>query len=478
MKLPLLLRALHPDEYKDFEKFLQSPFFKASEQYLKYFRCLCKYHPSFEVEKAELQAVYKRCFGPDSLNDTKLYNLMSGLGKQIEQFLVVQLILHNSEQEAPLFQPLLVRSLDERNTGAYFRKEAQTLIDEITASPRKGANHYLSLSLLNHEVYFNPDTPKSEDHPPYLRQASEQLDLYYYISKLRYSAEMKGREQLYSYSYEWPLLEAILDESSKHLGKHPLLDLYHALVRLYWEGPNGQGFNSLTSEFTQKFYILSKPDQDALLRHLINIGIPLVSKGSPIESELLKLYKLSIESDGLLAGNRITYSSFLNIYNLACLCNETAWAEHFLEQFAPYLEESKQQPTIHLARAGLFYQQGLLDKAQLQLIPEIFQTPLLDLLGRAILIRIAYDRFILDPEQYNFLLAQITSYEKYVANQALSTEKRKAELNWTKFVRKLTSVKSAGKKVSESKKVELLMTAESMQPLVYRKWVKDRIKAL
>ena len=67
MKLSSLLQALHPDEYKDFEKFLQSPFFKASEQYLKYFKCLCKYYPGFELEKADLQAAYKRCFGPDSL---------------------------------------------------------------------------------------------------------------------------------------------------------------------------------------------------------------------------------------------------------------------------------------------------------------------------------------------------------------------------------------------------------------------------
>ncbi len=480
MKLLILLESLQPEEHKEFEKFLLSPFFKASRQYLKFFKCLCIRHPSFELKKADLEAVYKRCFGPNSLTDTKLQNLAYGLSKQIERFLVVRMLLDTAGKEHDLYDQLLVKSLGLRNQGGYFRKAAQQLMVETQARRIPEIDHHLAQSQLHHQVYFNPDTPKYVEDPPHLQLAVEHLDLYYCLTKLRDAAEMKARERMLKVKYKLPLLDAVLIHTSDPAlqKKNPLLAIYHHLVNLYLEGIQEAGFRALRTDFTEKFLELPRSDQQLLLHHLINSGISLVNRDCGVEAELLALYKLAIQAEMLLDGNRITYSSFVNIANLANLCKEFEWSAAFIVQFSPYLEEGKRQPTVELATAGLFYMQGMLDKAQICLKPEIFQISNFDILGRALLIKIVFDRYLFYGKDYEFLGIQLTAFDRFIQAKSLTTEKKEAHLNWIRFMRKLATVKFEKVAVLESQKVALHKKLQKLQPLVSKKWLEERINSL
>ncbi|MBC7777113.1 MAG: hypothetical protein H7246_16895 [Phycisphaerae bacterium] len=481
MKLPILLKSLQAEEHKEFEKFLQSPFFKSSEQYLKFFRCLCKYYPSFELEKADLQAAYRRCFGQSSLNDTKLYNLMSGLGKQLEQYLVVRMVLApDGQDQPPLYDYLLVRSLGQRNMGAYFRTKAQQLIDETAARPVKEVDNYLILNQLHQEVYYNPDTPKFSEHPANLQLAVENLDLYYCLSKLRYVAEMKAREGILDIQYEMPLLEAVLELTAapELQDKHPLLASYHHLVRFYLQGYSEQGFRELMTLFRDKFSFLPRYDQSMLLKHLMNCGISLMSRDCAVESELFSLYKLGMEANLLMGQNRLTHLTFINIVNLASLCKEFDWATAFIAKFSPFLEDSKRQASIDLAMAGIYYYQGMLDKAQTCLTPGIFPLPSFDLLGRSLLLKIVSDRYLLYDKDYEFLISYLHAFERYVQTKQLTTEKKDGFLNCIKFVRKMAATKFEMVDIPESKKESLRKKLKQLQPVVSKKWLEEKIEAL
>jgi len=480
MKLLTLLKSLHSEEYKEFEKFLSSPFFKASEKYLTFFKCLCKYYPSFDLKKEDLETAYGRCFGPQSYNDTKLYNLMSGMSRQVEQFMVVRMVWSPDDPQPSLFDHLLIKSLSRRNMGSYFRKEARHLIAETLERPQKTVDDFLFLNQLHQEIYFNPDTSKSEEAPPHLKLAAEYLDLHYCIAKLRYAAEMKTRERIFSSRYETPLLDEVLEHPAMAdwVEAHPLLAINHSLVNLYQKGVDETGFRELMALFVGKYTMLSKVDQSVLLPHLINCGAYLLSRDAAVEVELLSLYKLAIQANVLLDGNRITHIAFLNIANLAGICKEFDWAHAFMEQFSPYLEESKRQPSVDLTKAGLYYNQGRLDEAQTCLKPELFQIPLFDVIARSLLVRIAFDRYVLYGKDYEFLSSQINAFERFVQTKDLSTEKKEAELNWIKFVRKMVSLKFELVHVPESKKDELRKNLKQLQPVRIKKWLEQGIERL
>ncbi len=185
MKLLNLLKTLEKEEYREFEKFLQSPFFKAGDQYLKYYQYLLKQHPSLALDSQDLENAYRRCFGEASFSSSKMYNLLSWLAKHLENFISVKTLL--SQPNAELKGMLLVQSLGQRKAGAYFKTRAHATVDEWAGLPIKKTEDYHLLQLLNQEIYFHPTTAKHREHPPYLQSAVEYLDLYYCISKLRYA---------------------------------------------------------------------------------------------------------------------------------------------------------------------------------------------------------------------------------------------------------------------------------------------------
>ncbi len=479
MKIAQLLKSLHPDEYKDFEKFLQSPFFKVSDQYLKFFRYLCKHHPSFELEKAALQAAYQRCYGRDSFTESKLYNLLSGMSKQVEDYLVVHMVIPSEGKEGQLYNQLLVSSLGNRNMGAYYRKEALQLIADTSNRVEKDADDYLMLHQLHQEVYFNPDTPKFTEDPPHLKLSADYLDLYYCIAKLRTATEMKARERLLNVRYEQPLLEAVLERSAapELLETHPVLAIYHLLVNLH-SSMDEPGFIALMTVFIEKRPLLPRFDQLMLLKHLINSGISLVTRDIVIEPELLTLYKLALEVDMLTDNNRITHPTFINIANLGSYCGDFDWTNAFIAQFSPMLEEKIRQAAIDLAFAGVYHNQGMLDEAQSRLTPAIYTIQFFDIMARSLLLRIVFDRYILYGKDCEFLSAQVKSFEKYIQFKNLTPEKKKIYLNWVRFVRKMLIVKNEMVDVPESNKASLRKKLAQLQPMISRKWLKEKIEAL
>ncbi|HOY04616.1 MAG TPA: hypothetical protein PLO67_04380 [Saprospiraceae bacterium] len=482
MKLLSLLKSLHPEEHRGFEKFLQSPYFKDSGQYLQFFRYLSKRYPAFDVDNAGMREAYRRCFQMKTLpTDVQLHNLTSGMSKQAEQFLVAQIVLDPEQATGSLFDQLLVKALGMRNQGAYFRKEADNLIGKISSQPALHADDFFTIQQLYRLVYFNPDTPKTGNYSSCLEQSAVYLDLYYCTAKLRDAAEMKAREHILKARYDIPLLDAVLQQSAvlNATGAFPLLEMYSKVIDLYNSGVDEPGFRHLLAMYDTQFVTLSKEDRVLIIRHLINCGITLNAREDTVETELFSLYKRSIEAGSLLDGKRITNSSFVNIANLASRCGDFDWALHFIREFSVYLEKSKQEPVVQLAKAGVFYNQGLLDTAhECLLLKEIFLVPAFDLLARSLLIKIAFDRFILYNKDYEFLCNQMNAFEKAVPNKDLTPEKKVAQLNWVKFLRKMSRARFELVSVPDGPKEALLKKLKALQPVVYKQWLEKRIGML
>lgn len=483
MKLVRLLQCLHPDEYHDLEKFLRSPFFKASEQYLTFFRYLRRCHPGFELNKTALQAAYRTCFGARSLTDSRLYNLLSGLSRQIERFLVMRTLLPDDDaaESSALYNQLLVQALAQRQRGSFFRAEARRRIESATRSPLRETDEYVALQQMHYAAYFHPDTPRYGPGASDLDRAMQYLDHYYCLAKLRYAAEMKAREFILQDRFDVPLLDAVLHFSAAMPGldlDHPLWSVYFRLTRLYQQGIDEPAFREMLALFNDRFSLFPRADQRELLRQLINQGIAMIARDCAVESELLALYRRAIDADMLLDGDRITPASFLNIANLASVCQEFEWAAAFIARFASSLEEAMRPAGVGLARAGLLYNQGQLDAAQECLPPEIFTIPSFDLPGRILLLKIVFDRYLQRGEDYEFLMTTLRTFEKYIGLKPLTVQKKEAHLRWLRFLRKMAGIKFEHVQVSEPVKAALHKRLKRSQPIVSKKWLLDKIGAL
>ncbi|MCB0520702.1 MAG: hypothetical protein KDD27_17330 [Saprospiraceae bacterium] len=482
MKLLTLLRALRPEEHKELDKFLQSPFFKASPSHLLFFRHLCKYHPGFDLGKAELVAAYRRCFGQKEYTDSRLYNLMSALAHNVEDFMVVKETLGDKGDDAAFGRRAqLVRALGRRDAGEHFQAEAQKLVEETNAVPVKDAGEYLALQQVHHQLYYNYNTPTAPGAPSLLA-ADACLDRFYCLDKLRYMAQMKALERLFNVRYEFPMLEAVLEMTRVPAMEEsdPLLAIYGQLVGLLFREGNESGFRELQKLYLEKYPMLPTYEQPILLRQLINYGVFLTEHQARVEPELLQLYKKAIAAGVLLFDNgRLTEISFANIVSVAAICRDFGWAEDFIAQFSPHLEDGANNPVVGLSRTALMYYQGDLDAAQdLLVAAKLFSQHPYDIRSRGLLLKIAFDRYVLYGQDYDFLTGHLKAYEKYVGNQPLSEYKIQAQLNHIRFVRKMAALKFKHVQVPPGEKEKLREKLKALSPVVSMGWMEERIGML
>jgi hypothetical protein len=478
MKLPTLLKSLHSDEQKDFEKFLQSPFFKASEQYLKFFKYLCKHHRGFDLGKPEMETAYRRCFGKEAYTEVKLYSLMSGLARQVEQYLAVKMVV--GDDGAHLQDALLVRALGKRKMGDYYRAAAQQFADEVEAQPVKGKDDYLLLEQLHTDFYFNPDTAKHRPQPTHLHKGMEQLDLFYSVAKLRYAAELMARERAFNEPFELPMLDFVVQYANENISleQHPLPVMYNKLVQLYSLGVPESGFREYYALFLKKHNLLPKTDQVCILAHLINCGISLGRADLDVNQELLALYKMAIDTEIIMDEGRITHLSYSNIVSLAVVCGEFDWAGEFMEGYAPYLADNMRTPTMQLCMAHIHHAKGELDKAQSCLVQEVFMMPSFDIIGRGLLLKILFERYIKEGKDYEFLTGHLNAFEKFMEIKHLSDERKAASINAIRFVRKMTKAKLNYLKVPIQEKSKFRENLKKLSPIVMKKWLLDKIEEL
>lgn len=482
MKLLILLKALHKEEFREFEKFLQSPFFKASDQYLAFFRYLYKHYPAFELERDELEISYRNCFGANSFTETKLYNLMSGMAKQVEQYLAIQLVLTQDERNGiSLQQFLLVRSLGERNMSVYYRTEAEQLIAQTESLPAKSSDDYLSLYLLNRDYYFNPDTPKHLTHQPYLQAATENLIIHHGISFLRFVAELKARGHTLNSQQDLSMLEAVLTYTNDAAirEKHPLAAVYNSLVKLYQQGVSEHGFRKIKELLVGNFEQLPKQEQRLLLAHAINIGISLNASEANVYEELLSLYKLAIGVNALLEGNRITHIAFFNIAAAAAHCKDFDWAMGFVTDFSRFLEVDKELCTVNLSKAFINYEQGNLLEAHACLDTDVFRVTGFELSGRLLHLKIIFDKYLANSNEFQFLSHTLSALEKYIVDKkSIAPDKRESLLHFIRFVRLLAKEKTENARLSAKIKTGLSQKLNNHENIIFRDWLDNRISRL
>ncbi|MCC7467244.1 MAG: hypothetical protein IT261_13280 [Saprospiraceae bacterium] len=482
MKLLQLLRILTPADHKNLERFLQSPYFKPSDRFLPFYRQLKKKYPDFDSEKEGLIKVYQTCFGKESYSDSKLYNLMSDMARQLERFLTVEAAL-GPENLPPtdLEEHLLITSLGRRNAGAYFRDEAEAFIQKLESKKAKGPEEWYFLQSTQEHVSFNADTPVNAKYGQYFSNAVHNLLLYTYTSYLRYAAEWKSRGLWIGRQETLPHLDFFLSVtgSQEILEKSPLLEIYRTIVLTFKETNSQPDFELLVRLFEQIQDIVPIDDRKTIIRHILNYGIRLMSKEMAIEADLFEIYRKAEALDILLDQGRMSLPSFINVVQLGSKLKDFSYVEGFISRGAVHLDEEWRKHAVQFAQSIIRYHQGELDAAQDFLTPEVFRIPRLELLPRFLLVRIAFDRFLFHGDDDTFLLAQLDALGQFVKNRKeLSEHKIQGALQLIKMIRAVAKEKGKHKRVPEKERSALLKKAQATTPLVDRIWLIERIEKL
>ncbi len=89
-KIVSILKTFNKSDIKNFKKFLDSPFFSVGRDLRKYYDCIIKYHPEFEIDKEKFLKKYFGKLDDEEGKQSKILRAVnSDFSKALDEYITV-----------------------------------------------------------------------------------------------------------------------------------------------------------------------------------------------------------------------------------------------------------------------------------------------------------------------------------------------------------------------------------------------------
>lgn len=433
-KLIHLLSAFSREEMESFDDFLRSPFFNQREDLVQLFGYIKNLFPDFHEAGLDKEKVFLSAFPGEPFDEKLLAYRMNYLLQQGERFLSIR----SFERSRFLPRLHLMEELVNRNLEKEFQfvhTKLNRQLEEVEMIDSESYYYRFRIGEIGDQLFMTKDERR---YDPNLELASDNLDRFYLSKKLRMMGEMINRQHIFSQPFNQRIHDWIMEglEDSDALDCPLIKTYYHILKMLGKEEGAQEQYAEVKSLFQASLASFSGTDKQNILSHLLNFCIRQIREQvdrRPFLEEALNLYIFGIESKIYLPNNQLSPWHFKNIIKLAFNLGDFDWAENFMYQYSPNLQEAFRENALYFNLADLHYQKKEYAKAMKFLNQVEFTDIHYNLNAKLLLLKIYYE---LDEEEA--LLSLLASFSVYLKrNKYLSNDLRKTYENFCKLLARI-----------------------------------------
>jgi len=480
-KLGQLLETFSIEDINSLDLYLQSPFFKISNDEKKIFAFV---KDDLTVSKA---AIFQEIRPEISTYNGKMLNkAISQLYTQVRNFLS-----HQQLQNQPLLgRKLLTQAFDERSLFKFFQKEMIAVEKTINKFSFKNYDYYQELFLLNYKIFFHPETNKNQNQVESLTKMCDNLDKAMMLAKLRTGCELLTR----NYFWNDQNVPVLLPEVIKHLDADDTtpeeFKLYAQVAHMLEkkEAPTIKEFEKLVDRYEKNIDLFNKFEKAALLQFFINYSNSLLEKGNLLYKEMnFKLVKIGVEKDLYIYEKRMDHLPFSNVVVVACIAKDFAYARNFIKNYQKYLAPETTLATVKLCNIYIYFHEKDYHAADDAL--KTFQTTIMNykLRMKSIQIRCDYYFFLEDTSYEKTFNSHSKNFKSFLSRyKSLSEEKK---LKYGNMIEALDLLMKAAKKPPVQRKEKLIQLKEKLEkektqksdalnPIIGKAWLLEQIAEL
>lgn len=460
------LRLLKREELRDFSKFLDSPYYNANEKVVKLYDYLKLYHPIFESADLERAHVARQVFPEWKANTyKKLSHVMSNLSQLLERFFALR---EREDDELDYYQSLL-KAYKKRNGDWFFNHTAEELEKQLGQLNERNTNYYYHQYQLNHERYTHTANARIRTGIESLEKTIDNLDLFYFGVKFRYSSEVRFRELYLSEKSELILLDEMLAAV-----KYPVfasasfVQIFAMIVRLY-QTHDRAVYDELKTLIFSNFDQFSGPEKFDMITMTNNFCIMESNRGkTEYLIEIFEIFEYGLEQGIYTPDGHIDHAVFDNIVGIACKLKKYEWGENFVQHYSKYLREEVSESVKIMALCRLEFAMGNFEKV-LELLRDVeFVDVQYSVNAKAFCLRSYYELKDYDTLFYD----ACSAFAKYCRrNKVLSQQFKTLNLNFVSFIKRLYQAKN----LQSGKQEDLLKKLEET-PLPFANWFREKIK--
>lgn len=423
-KLMDAVRALEGPDFGALRRFVASPYFNENEELSRLLDYILQFGPDFEGQGLAKGNAFRSLFPGQAYNDKHIRYLMSGLNKLVEQFLAIE----RYQQRKTPFRLDLLEITSGRGMEKAYRQSQKQLIRLLEAEPYRGGEffyHRMRWAEIE-ERHFQLQRLRKYDES--IQFASDCLDRFYFLQKLKYACIMLDRQAILQGHYELHIgqeWEAHL--RSQAFFKEPIILLYYTILKALLEEEDESYFQALKKNLADPGPGIPPDNLQDIYLFAINYCARKIRQGKEhYIGQALQLYLDGIESGILIDNGHLSPWAFTNVVKLALRLRRYQWIEHFIQRYAPALPDAFRENALHYNLAELYYYTGRFEQAQEHLNQVAFSDMNYYLGARVILAKIYYETEEIEP--LLSLLAAFTIFLK--RNKLISADLKQTFLNF------------------------------------------------
>jgi len=364
-----ILRTLTKEEFKNFGKFIASPYFNSSKDVINFFNQIKKFYPEFKNKSLTLENVFKKVFSSQKYNEGKMRNLISDTAKLAEKFLAVE---HYGTDKFKM-EFGTVMSLVSRNEQSFSEKLIEKLIRKnCKGDSVKKENFSEIMELLRLKLRGT----LASDSEKYLDTLKKQSGLAA-ANFLRYIFWGKQQQLVdyHNYNLEYSTLcTSFFDslDTDKFVrllqgegGEYaPVLSMEIYLQKAFVGEDIDVNIKKFEDAFEKLYRTLSKTFSAHLLRAAQNVYAKKMNHNSGYQEEIYYMRKLFdnysfMEKEGLFEIPDILLgSSFRMVSYVGSNLHEFDWTLMFLDKYASTLPDEYRDDMINMCKGELCFNKG------------------------------------------------------------------------------------------------------------------------
>ena len=476
-----LLATFSNDEWKEFEKFVSSPYFNKGRSYGTIMKILRKHHPEFSSKEIFKENLYKKLYPGKEYKESVMYSTFSRLYALAEEFMI-QIEIGKDE----FFSRERLRLAGLRSRGLNSR--ASSLLTKIKSGfsrELKGSTRYYHEKEYSKEVayYYYENNRRDKLTEPvydilknslYWHIVESSLFLTSLISQKKFHKSDYNKSlvsKLYSCIDRKKLLEIV----KKHDSENFLFINLHHLDLISVETPfKDEPYYEMKALTFKSLDSMAKDDKNYFLNSLARLcTMRFVAGDTKFKKEAFEIRKKAVEEDLFSFNNdgNIRASEFRSTFIEALNVNELDWAEAFADNYIPRLNQNIRKDIDNYCKARIAYEKHDYDKAikcagNVNINQIFFKLDMKNLIAT-----IYYDTESAEP-----LISVLNSYYQLIHNTDQEEDIiMKRHAGFVKYLRKLSSIKFDNKDKDELTIIKKKIEKENVTS---KTWLLKKIKDL
>jgi hypothetical protein len=442
---------------KQLMRFLESPYFCSSPILIKLTEILIKEAEVTTDSRYDRQALWKKLFKQAPLNDTLFRKHCSDLYKLIEEFLSIEQLRSDNKKK----QLLTYTAVVQRRLEPLYQSSVNALRQQFSERTYLTSSDYLS----GYELERQYTQMMHFDAKPTIRsnaqELSENLDLFYWIEKLKLSYLVLSQNKTQKFDYDIHLfddLDKIVEKLP--LDKHPALAIYYYIYLTRKEAENVDHYFKLKGLI--ELYVDLLPNDEALsiFDSASNYCVGRLNiEDEPFWKENLDLFKVALGKGIYTKGGHMAELRYNNAIANALRLKEFDWVENFVEEYKVYLAPATRENTYNFAMTRIFFHQKKYDVILDRFAQVEFGDLNYSLIGKSILSTAYYEENLLD-----LLDTHLDSFKVFLnRHKDIPTDRKLGFSNFIKYMKQLMKLQPRDKAAKAKLHAEILENRKNVR---------------